>query len=380
MLSGSVVMLQHGGVYIPLVLIFYLIQMVLRHKSSVSIHNTIVFLFLEVAYFLNYLIYSEQCWGPQQYFVNILLVFCAFTFAELFSENNFKNKYVDIMAALALYSLVMHYGGMAFGWNNFAVRDGNIMPVALHNYWAFSVGRNSGIFWEPGGYQIFLNLALIFSTLDHTRNVTKQEWWKRIILVVTILTTKSTAGFVLTAVICVFILRIMLSNVQMRTTRVFAWILYCMAVVGITIWLFTSETIQNKLFMENASTTMRLGDFKDSFRLLWRIPFFGVGVNTLLKDRLMGEIGIVNNSVGIFASAINYGLLYMVIYVSIMIMNAKRFRLIYKWREYILFAAFGTITSFTQSVFEFPIMFLFVFRFQSARLENATKTSGITSS
>lgn len=236
MLSGSVVMLQHGGVYIPLVLIFYLIQMVLRRKSSVSIYNTIVFLFLEVAYFLNYLIYSEQCWGPQQYFVNILLVFCAFTFAELFSENNFKNKYVDIMAALALYSLVMHYGGMTFGWNNFAVRDGNIMPVALHNYWAFSVGRNSGIFWEPGGYQIFLNLALIFSTLDHTRNVTKQEWWKRIILVVTILTTKSTAGFVLTAVICVFILRTMLSNVQMRTTRVFAWILYCMAVVGITIW------------------------------------------------------------------------------------------------------------------------------------------------
>ena len=380
MLSGSVVMLQHGGVYIPLVLIFYLIQMVLRRKSSVSIYNTIVFLFLEVAYFLNYLIYSEQCWGPQQYFVNILLVFCAFTFAELFSENNFKNKYVDIMAALALYSLVMHYGGMTFGWNNFAVRDGNIMPVALHNYWAFSVGRNSGIFWEPGGYQIFLNLALIFSTLDHTRNVTKQEWWKRIILVVTILTTKSTAGFVLTAVICVFILRTMLSNVQMRTTRVFAWILYCMAVVGITIWLFTSETIQNKLFMENASTTMRLGDFKDSFRLLWQIPFFGVGVNTLLKDRLMGEMGIVNNSVGIFASAINYGLLYMVIYVVIMIMNAKRFRLIYKWREYILFTAFWTITSFTQSVFEFPIMFLFVFRFQGARLENAAKTSGITSS
>ena len=143
----------------------------------------------------------------------------------------------------------------------------------------------------------------------------------RLLLVFKIFTKKSTAGFVLTAVICVFILRTMLSNVQMRTTRVFAWILYCMAVVGITIWLFTSETIQNKLFMENASTTMRLGDFKDSFRLLWQIPFFGVGVNTLLKDRLMGEMGIVNNSVGIFASAINYGLLYMVIYVVIMIMN-----------------------------------------------------------
>lgn len=378
MLSGSVVMLRHGGLFIPLVLIFYLTQMVLRRHFSVSIRNTIVFLFFEGTYFLNYLIYSEQCWGPQQYFVNILLVFCAFIFAELFSENNFKNKYVNIMVALSLYSLAMHYGGMAFGWNNLAVRDGNVMAVGLHNYWAFSAGRNSGMFWEPGGYQIFLNLALMFSILGHTRDATKQEWWKRIILIVTILTTKSTVGFALMAVICVAILRTMLSNVQKQRTRAFAWILYCVAVAGIIVWLFTSETIQNKLFMENGSTTMRLGDLTGSFQLLWQIPFYGVGLNTLMKDQLVGGMGIVHNSVGIFASAINYGLLYIIIYIAILLRNAKKSRLIYTQDGYILLAVFWTLTSFTQSVFEFPIMFMFVFQFTNTRVKNAAKTIGIT--
>ena len=96
--------------------------------------------------------------------------------------------------------------------------------------------------------------------------------------------------------------------------------------------------------MENGSTTMRLGDFTGSFQLLWQIPFYGVGLNTLMKDQLVGGMGIVQNSVGIFASAINYGLLYMTIYVAMMLRNAKKSKCFYTG-GYVLLAVFWTITS-----------------------------------
>lgn len=323
MLSGSVVMLQQGAVFIPLVLFFFLLQLVLQHKFCVRTYNFAVLALFAGIYFISYLIYMDECWGAQQYWVNILLLFCSFAFAELFSESDFKNRYVNVMVAISLYSLAMHYGGMLFGWNNLAVRKGNLMPVGLHNYWAFSVGRNSGVFWEPGGYQIFLNLALIFSVLEHARNASRQEWWKRIIFIITILTTKSTTGFALMAVICVAILRMALRNVQRQRNRALAWIAYCLAVAGIFVWLFTSEAIQSKLFMENISTTIRLKDFTESIQLLGQAPIYGIGVNTLTKDQLLKSVGIVNNSVGVFASALNFGPIYIMIYIFLVFKNFK---------------------------------------------------------
>jgi len=52
--------------------------------------------------------------------------------------------------------------------------------------------RNSGPFWEPGAFAIFLILALIFNTIDEGTLWTK----KNIFLCIVLLTTLSTTGFV----------------------------------------------------------------------------------------------------------------------------------------------------------------------------------------
>ena len=362
MLSGSVVMLMHGDVFIPLVLVFFVIQMMFRFKRYVKLPNIIALLFLMGTYLINYLLYWGQCWGPQQYFVNVLLAVSSFAFAELISEHDFSNIYVNVMIMLSIYSLIMYSGGLLFRWDSLAVSRGNIKCVGLHNYWAFSVGRNSGCFWEPGGFQIFLNLALIFSISNHSVKATTLEWLKRIILIVTIITTRSTAGFILMAIICIYMLRKMLNNVHKRKLILFSWILYCLVVLGILAWLFSSDAVQNKLFMPNGSTAMRWGDFTGSFWILSQVPIYGVGVNTAIKDNLLGNVGIVNNSVGILASSINYGICYMIIYVFIILRNVRTTHFLVTKYSFLLLV-FIVITSLTQSAFEFPVMYMFLFQF-----------------
>ena len=55
--------------------------------------------------------------------------------------------------------------------------------------------RNCGPFWEPGAYQGFLNLAITLLIL--TNNIRDKKFWINIaILIVTIITTFSTGGYI----------------------------------------------------------------------------------------------------------------------------------------------------------------------------------------
>lgn len=64
--------------------------------------------------------------------------------------------------------------------------------------------RNAGICWEPGCYQSFLNIALLF-LLDGWKNGEIEPSFKKLlVLVVTIITTGSTTGFVLLALILLY--------------------------------------------------------------------------------------------------------------------------------------------------------------------------------
>lgn len=67
----------------------------------------------------------------------------------------------------------------------------------------FTSGRNGGIFWEPGAYQVILNIALAL----HLNTVTKIDKIS-VVLIATILSTFSTTGYiVLTIVISLFSVR-----------------------------------------------------------------------------------------------------------------------------------------------------------------------------
>lgn len=76
---------------------------------------------------------------------------------------------------------------------------------AIRSYSDFNnvfTNRNSGPFWEPGGFGIFLIIAYIFNTLKSKKLLTK----KNIILLITILTTLSTGAYIILMIYLTFYL------------------------------------------------------------------------------------------------------------------------------------------------------------------------------
>lgn len=62
------------------------------------------------------------------------------------------------------------------------------------------MNRNAGPFWEPGGWGIFLIIALIFNTINSKKIFTK----KNIIFIITILTTLSTGAYIILMIYLTF--------------------------------------------------------------------------------------------------------------------------------------------------------------------------------
>lgn len=371
-LNGSTVELLYGNRLIPSVLLLFVALFFLRKNySAVQLYNLIVLALILFCYSLNFIIYENQCWGKNQVFVNFLMLICAFFFAESITYSKFKEYFIRIMCAVALFSLVMYFGGVLFSWDQYAVHHDRIYLFGLHNYWAFSVGRNSGPFWEPGAFQIFLNLAILFQI---EKKSTDQifSWKKFFLLSVAVLSTFSTSGYIILFVLVGRLIQISIHQISNKTTRFFIRFLYISAIPFAVLLLLNSKPIQDKFFEYNGSTNMRLNDLIGSMELISEIPLYGVGINTKLKDIVLMQKGIVYNSVGIFASTINYGIPYMVFYLCCVGKNISK----HLGKERLLLLFFLIAVSFSQSIFEYPIMFIFLFRFKSEHTKNASELQG----
>ena len=123
----------------------------------------------------------------------------------------YMRLYTKVMLAEAVISLI-----------SFVIGDLLSLPLPLLHYEVSSVNgfyltpyftlgwlnipvfhRNAGMFNEPGSHQIFLNFALLFLMSDETRmGMSKKKYcWAIALLIVTILSTLSTTGFICLGVV-----------------------------------------------------------------------------------------------------------------------------------------------------------------------------------
>lgn len=139
-------------------------------------------------------------------------LFCA----SIIPLRNFVNKYINIIVVFAAISLIGFIVGMIQPSVAllFPVTIGDA-SVDYHNaliyvfmtpkgYGTFRLmTRNAGICWEPGCYQMFLNVALFFLLEKQLYVEQKLFIWKLLILMITIITTMSTTGIFLMTIIII---------------------------------------------------------------------------------------------------------------------------------------------------------------------------------
>ncbi len=152
------------------------------------------------------------------YIAIILQLLIALIFVHLYDWDCFRVSYLRIMMFFATVSLFCYFlmvldpsimllfpmdaGDGALNYHNAII---HVFSESKGYSYFVPFLRNNGIFWEPGAYQAFLNLAILFffQRLE-TEKPKRYELVGLPMLILATITTYSTTGYIVLAVIVMF--------------------------------------------------------------------------------------------------------------------------------------------------------------------------------
>ncbi len=205
-------------------------------------------------------------------YIAIVMQLCIGAFcSSIISVSNFKTKYINVMVFFALASLI----GFALGFIMpsialhfpITVGDGSVDYYNAYIYvfmkpkgyaTFFLTNRNSGICWEPGAYQCFLNIALLF-IFDEERHGKQNAFYiKTAILIITILTTVSTTGYIVMGIILIAY-RFAWKGNSKRSISVLAMLVFIFLILSTYTSVLSRFQLKiGKEFVENSSFLDRI--------------------------------------------------------------------------------------------------------------------------
>lgn len=282
---GAVIMLITGGAFI---------HRDASYETNIAIVVTFLLTFL-IVYIVPFDLFRK-------YFVAIIVTLAAFSLFFVFAESALREYYLQ--APIITNTNIAHY-------HNLGV-------------WLYRVeapDRNTGVFWEPGAFQAFLNLSLLFVLFD---GQIKRHYKIALsaILVLTIVTTYSTTGYIVCTLVFTATL---IENLKTPSPRNVALVLIGMLLIiqGFQTFVIDDERISSK-FQKGEKN---YGSFEDRLNasmvdveLMINAPVFGVGVGSYMEKREEQEMRLgraaettPNTYSGIGAL---FGLLFLIFYLA----------------------------------------------------------------
>lgn len=258
----------------------------IRIDKNISLAFLIIVLNLAISSFNN----REQ----DNFLINFVQLFIAFTFVTSISFQKFIQLFTKFMYFLACFSLVAYIVTLVLPQvlAVFPITT-NILAVEAYNL-GFTVIpfnsyiiRNFGFFWEPGAYQAFLNLALLL----YLFTIKKFQWKPIFIITVTVLTTFSTTGYICMFLIYIAYLGWRLKDKHAKNNRkLLIALLFCICMMALIVFYsFLPSHIQHQLFgkiseyfsdqdsLHTASTSVRFDAVRYSAQAFLESPFWGWG-------------------------------------------------------------------------------------------------------
>lgn len=223
------------------------------------------------------------------FFGLIVRIFFAYFTIKIIGKN-IENYYINLLYFLSVFSLII-WGVLFAVPSSFNFFIGSVTPffekLTLYKpcehhmiFFTFNIGkgivpRNSGPFWEPGGFGIFLIIAFILNLLKTNSVLDK----KNIIFLFALLTTQSTGSYMAFAILMVFYF------ISQKKLRYLLIALPAFLVLFYTYFEkldFLEEKIVNEFeFIEGSSTThlprTRLVSALEDWKIIKEFPLFGEG-------------------------------------------------------------------------------------------------------
>lgn len=318
---------------LPIIIIF--INKML--KKQINMENIKKYIPLIIVIIISVIIKSDY----QLYNISILFyIGIAFLISQIIEFNNFTNKYIKFMVILSVYSLIATYVIkpiiFANDWQDLIYKSKFIITNSANNNF-FNLGlafvffdnnytRNFGVFNEPSFYQFYLIIAIIFLLFDDKqKNKKTYNWLKISILTITVISTQSTAGYVvLLLLIIIYLLKIWLLSKKENKKKI-SIIVSCIIILLTIILLITGslatiKSVIKKLFTSNPSSISRYGSVKFTLKKFCASPLWGNKLKGILEYKYM----LTNTTLTLAAI---YGFIPMLYSIYFVIEIVKKFEL-----------------------------------------------------
>ncbi|WP_407879619.1 O-antigen ligase family protein [Owariibacterium komagatae] len=306
------------------------------------------------------------------YITCALIVVFVFMMTTMMTISAFEHAFIVVLTAIAASSLVIYIAAILFGIDRFAIYGNEIHQfILLHSFCGFKDFRNSSIFWEPGIFQIYLNVGLFFLLFQNVYRAQKKLYYVALLLfVVSILTTKSTTGYiVLVGIVCYWLL------VKWKNKSIGFKVLMLVPMVAIILiilyFAWNSYAIQYKFFSVNQSLPKRLAALTSTPGILRDNPILGVGIGTRLSYDRYADFGVQDNSNGIANVFVQLGIIYGIAYLNQLVSKSKYY---FANRKF-LFLGLIIVCLMTEPLtyYSIGVLFWFTFKRQNALIGRTVK-------
>lgn len=238
-------------------------------------------------------------------------------------RDQFFLTYVRTLVVLAVISLIcfsftMLLPGTRLPFQTVTLYNGKPYIYTFYHTlgrW-FIEKRNCGVFWEPGAFQIFLNLALLILVtkpkLFNASRFKAERFISIVILSITVFTTLSTTGYLCyIAVLGIGMFHSMRNAAHGARTA----IMLILALIAFLIIEMQLGIVESKLINQQGSYSTRLNDTTVSFEIAGRRFLTGYGFSNLHSPQLLAKEGVTSNSNGLGSLVVNFGYPVLGIYL-----------------------------------------------------------------
>ena len=380
--SGSWIGIQNALIYDSVLLVCAGITMLLDRQSRIKKDNFITYAVVVVTFFVNALFYNNDGLVINGYISYTIRITSALLLASSLAEDSFADDLLDWIVTITALSLIIFAFSFLSKGAYYSNKDGYYLMYfrifRVYESFLKRLYRNAAIFWEPGAFQMFANLALCILFRNRhfkiDRNTTKKEWVSLIILSLGIVTTFSTTGYIIYGLIISVVVWNSIKNLPARKIIVVfipALLAFSYAVVKV----FQTETIYGKIFGDNTTSfSIRNGDVALSLKILSDRPLIGYGFGTETMWNAMREIGRTSyvNSSGFLMAAATFGIAILLVYLFRLPQYSKR----YYGRMWFLFFLVIFLSGMTEGFSLYPVFFIMLFSFSDNMVKDKVKQEG----
>ena len=234
--------------------------------------------------------------------------------------------------------------------------------------------RNSGFAWEPKGFANFLILAIIINSVMYDFKINK----KMIILIIALITTFSTVGYII--LFTSFAGFLFINNKIKIYYAVIAFIVFSIILISENDFIFDkvsneiytmhdqAEMVYDKRFFESRSLG-RFGSFVVDYRDFIKHPIFGYGIQRKDTSRIQLRTQAKYNYTklvrvnGFSDRLVTFGMIGILFYMIMVYKGFKKYLLNYNKRGAIFILLTFLMIEFATTLTTDPFWMIFLFLF-----------------